>query len=378
MHFPLPTLTEAILLILVALSFLFQLWFLLRRVRPLAFYKNKNNNTEFNKPVSVIVCAKNEAENLERFLPTLLEQDYPELEVVVVNDSSEDDSDMVLARLKAKYPHLYYTTIPKDRIFSHGKKLALTIGVKAAKYDYLLLTDADCRPAGTNWIRRMVAPFAGPKTEMILGYGGYSKEKGFCNLLVRYDTFFTAIQYLGFALSSKPYMGVGRNLAYTKQLFVNNNGVKNHAHILSGDDDLFVQQVIRKDNYAVSLDQEAQTLSIPPKTLRDWRNQKGRHLSTSSYYKTGVKTELAIEPVSRQLFLLSSIILVFFNTFAIAAACLLLFRLMLQLVLWAKAASVLNQGRLFWSVLLFDIIHPWLLLWAKVGTFNRRKRTQWK
>ncbi len=378
MHFPLPTLTEAILLILVALSFLFQLWFLLRRVRPLAFYKNKNNNTEFNKPVSVIVCAKNEAENLERFLPTLLEQDYPELEVVVVNDSSEDDSDMVLARLKAKYPHLYYTTIPKDRIFSHGKKLALTIGVKAAKYDYLLLTDADCRPAGTNWIRRMVAPFAGPKTEMILGYGGYSKEKGFCNLLVRYDTFFTAIQYLGFALSSKPYMGVGRNLAYTKQLFVNNNGVKNHAHILSGDDDLFVQQVIRKDNYAVSLDQEAQTLSIPPKTLRDWRNQKGRHLSTSSYYKTGVKTELAIEPVSRQLFLLSSIILVFFNTFAVAVACLLLFRLMLQLVLWAKAASVLNQGRLFWSVLLFDIIHPWLLLWAKVGTFNRRKRTQWK
>ena len=121
MHFPLPTLTEAILLVLVAVSFLLQLWFLLRRVRPLAFYKNKYSNAEFNKPVSIIICAKNEAENLERFLPELLEQNYPEYEVVVVNDTSEDDSDMVLARLKAKYPHLYYTTIPKDRIFRHGK-----------------------------------------------------------------------------------------------------------------------------------------------------------------------------------------------------------------------------------------------------------------
>ncbi len=378
MHFPLPTLTEAILLVLVAISFLLQLWFLLRRVRPLAFYKNKYNNAEFNKPVSIIICAKNEAENLERFLPELLEQNYPEYEVVVVNDTSEDDSDMVLARLKAKYPHLYYTTIPKDRIFRHGKKLALTIGVKAAKYDYLLLTDADCMPAGKNWLRRMVAPFAGQKTEIVLGFGGYNKEKGFCNLLVRYDTFFTAIQYLGFALSSKPYMGVGRNLTYTKQLFVGNNGVKSHSHILSGDDDLFVQQVIRKDNFALSLDQEAHTISIPPKTLRDWRNQKGRHLSTSGYYRAGVKTELAIEPISRQLFLLSSIILVFFNTFAIAAAGLWFIRLVLQLILWAGAAKVLNQGKLFWSVLFFDIIHPWLLLWAKIGTFNRRKSTQWK
>jgi poly-beta-1,6-N-acetyl-D-glucosamine synthase len=378
MIFPAPSLTETILLITIGFSWLIQLWFLLARVRPLSFFQQEQAESAFQEPVSVIICAKNEAENLKTFLPLVLNQNYPSFEVIVVNDSSEDDSDMVLASIKQKHPGFYYTTIPKDRKFSHGKKLALTIGVKAANNKYLLLTDADCQPAGNNWLHDMAQGFSGTQTEIVLGFGGYEKRKGLLNNLVRYDAFFTAIQYLGFALSGKPYMGVGRNLAYTKQLFVNNGGVKKHAHLLSGDDDLFVQDRANKQNTSVVIKASSHTYSIPPLSFYEWLQQKRRHLSTNGQYKTGIKSELAIEPLSRQIFLFTSAYLIFFNTFALVAIGLIVLRLTIQLILWRRAAKQLNQGSLYWSVLIYDWLHPWLLLLAQFGNRKRRNKYRWK
>lgn len=378
MNFPAPSLTETVLLISLGLTWLLQLWFLLVRVRPLAFYKQPATQGPFQEPVSVIICAKNEAENLKKFLPLILTQNYPSFEVIVVNDASEDDSDMVLAGFKSKYPALYYTTIPKDRKFSHGKKLALTLGVKAANNEHLLLTDADCQPASENWLSLMVQGFGEPKKEMVLGFGAYEKRKGLLNQLVRYDAFYTGIQYLGFALSGQPYMGVGRNLAYTKALFVNNGGVKKHAHLLSGDDDLFVQDRASKQNTTVVINAPAHTLSLTPATFGEWLQQKSRHLSTNRYYKASIKSELALEPISRQIFLFTSAFLIFFNTFALAAIGFFLLRLTIQLVLWGKAAKQLNQGRIYWSLLIYDWLHPWLLLLAQFGNPKRRNKYRWK
>jgi cellulose synthase/poly-beta-1,6-N-acetylglucosamine synthase-like glycosyltransferase len=378
MNFPAPSLTETVLLTIIGISWLAQLWFLLARVRPLAFYKQPKAPTSFQAPVSVIICAKNEAENLKELLPLVLEQNYPSFEVIVVNDSSEDDSDLVLAALKRKYPALYYTTIPKDRKFSHGKKLALTIGVKAANNEHLLMTDADCKPASDQWLQEMVQGFAIPQKEIVLGFGAYEKRKGFVNQLVRYDAFFTAIQYLGFALSGKPYMGVGRNLAYTKALFVNNGGVKKHAHLLSGDDDLFVQDRATRQNTTIVINAAAHTLSKAPTTFGEWSQQKARHLSTNRYYHAGIKTELAFEPLSRQIFLFISAYLIFFNTFALVAIGLFLLRFTVQLVLWRKAAQQLNQGRIYWSLLIYDCLHPWLLFLAQFGNPKRRNKYRWK
>ena len=378
MNFPAPSLTETVLLSAIGICWLWQLWFLLARVRPLAFYQQPKAPPAFQLPVSVIICAKNEAENLKELLPLVLDQNYPSFEVIVVNDSSEDDSEMVLAALKRKYPALYYTTIPKDRKFSHGKKLALTIGVKAAKNEHLLLTDADCKPASDQWLQHMAQGFAEPQKEIVLGFGAYEKRKGLINQLVRYDAFFTAVQYLGFALSGKPYMGVGRNLAYTKALFVNNGGVKKHAHLLSGDDDLFVQDRATKQNTSVVIHPASHTLSHAPTTFGEWWQQKSRHLSTNRYYKAGIKSELAFEPLSRQIFLIISAYLIFFNTFALVAIGLILFRLTIQLVLWRKAAKQLNQGRIYWSLLIYDWIHPWLLFLAQFGNPQRRNKYRWK
>lgn len=368
---------EKVLLITLAISFIIQFYFLIFKNGKLAFFKPKAIETTTHPALSVIICAKNEASNLKQFLPTILQQDYPDYEVIVVNDGSEDDTELILSQFKQEYPHLYYTTIPIDRKFTHGKKLAVSIGIKAANNEHLVFTDADCYTNSNQWLKEMSKGFSNPKIEIVLGFGGYEKQKGFTNLLVRYDTFFTAIQYLSYALSRKAYMGVGRNLAYRKSLFTKNNGLLSHMHIASGDDDLFISQTATKDNTLVCISHNSHTVSIPPRNLRMWKDQKSRHLTTAHYHKTSTKFGLILEPISRFLLILSSIYLIFNNNFLIIATTILLSKYIIQLLLWRKVSKLLNQGRLYWSLLFFDIIHPLFLMWAYTSSL-RRNKNRWK
>jgi len=219
-------------------------------------------------PVSVIICARNEASNLKEHLPAVLQQDYPDYEVIVVNDCSEDDSDMVLSELKLTYPHLKISTIKKDPLFHHNKKLAQIIGIKAAKNELLLFTDADCEPSSERWISLMTSHMRNEKS-IVLGYGGYRPERGLLNSYIRYDTMFIAMQYLGMAMRGRPYMGVGRNLAYRKSLFLQGTGFSSHYHIASGDDDLFVNANANAVNTAVETGACSHTRSVPARSFSE-------------------------------------------------------------------------------------------------------------
>ena len=150
--------------------------------------KRKNSS----KGISIVICARNEAKNLENFLPRILEQVYPKFEVVVVNDCSTDHTEELLSEMKVRYGHLRYTNIPLNEKFTHGKKLALTVGLKSAQYDHVLLTDADCYPADKLWLQFMAGKLGSGK-EIVLGYGRYERRKGLLNLIIRYETVFTAI-----------------------------------------------------------------------------------------------------------------------------------------------------------------------------------------
>ena len=170
-------------------------------------------------PVSIVVCARNEDENLKKLIPALVGQKYAaEKQIVIVDDCSTDDTPLVLAQLRAKYPEVYTTTIPGDAKFKHGKKLALNVGIKAAKFGHIVFTDADCLPASDNWLTLMMEGYATKGKEMVLGYGRYAKRPGLLNLLLRYEAFWNAVQYFGMAQALKPFMGVGRNLSYSKSL----------------------------------------------------------------------------------------------------------------------------------------------------------------
>lgn len=254
----------------------FTLWFVVQ--------KNRIKAKSFTPPVSVIIAAKNEAENLRKYLVYILSQHYPEFEVIIAVNQTSDNTTEILQEFKKEYPFLQWIeTEPVPENIS-PKKHALTQAIQQSKYEHLLFTDADCIPNSPNWITHMVIPFTNPETEIVLGYSPYKQENSLLNSFIQYETLFTAIQYLGLAKSGMPYMGVGRNLAYKKSLFEKYT-FNTHADIFSGDDDLFVNQVANKTNTDIQTHRDAWVYSVPEKNWHSWYRQKSRHLSTGKYYK---------------------------------------------------------------------------------------------
>ncbi|TNE55594.1 MAG: glycosyltransferase [Bacteroidetes bacterium] len=261
-------------------------------------------------PVSIVIAARNESDNLYHNLPLILNQDYPNFEVVVVNHQSIDNSYQVLYAMRMNDPKLKLIEVERSKHLGTGKKFPLSLGIKAANHELLLLTDADCRPESKDWLSLMVSRLTGSK-KMVLGYAPYKKQKGFLNRLIRLDTAFIGMNYLSFARAGLPYMGVGRNLAYTKSLFESVNGFKSHYSIISGDDDLFVQDAAKKRNYTIQVDSNTFCLSDAKESWADWMRQKARHYTTSPRYQVIKKLLLGIYPLSLILAWISFVILLF-------------------------------------------------------------------
>ncbi|MDB5283427.1 MAG: glycosyl transferase family 2 [Bacteroidota bacterium] len=240
---------------------------------------------EFLPPVSVIICAKNEAQNLLRNLKIVLIQQYKQFEVIVVNDQSDDNTADVLVDYYMRNKNLKIVNIPKGEKKSlPGKKYALLKGLEAASFDTIVVTDADCRPATTYWLAKMAGAYM-HETQIVLGHSPYEKAPGFLNKLIRYENFMTALQYFGFAKSGLPYMGVGRNLSYKKDLIKGFKGFEKSKDVLTGDDDLFINAVANGGNTEVCIDKDAFMYTKPETTLGAWLNQKKRHLRSGFRYK---------------------------------------------------------------------------------------------
>lgn len=323
-----------------------------------------------SQPVSVIICARNEAANLSQYLPAVLEQDYPGFEVIVVNDCSDDDSDMVLSELKSRYSHLKISTIHKDPRFHHNKKLAQLIGIKAAANEILLFTDADCRPESDQWLRMMTAHLIGDR-DFVLGYGGYQEGKGILNKYVRYDTMFIAMQYLGMAMKGRPYMGVGRNLAYRKSLFMNRNNFSSHYHIASGDDDLFVNANATAVNTAVETGSGSRTWSVPANSFSALMKQKKRHMTTAAMYKMRDRVLLFAEPFSRLIFYSAAVVLLVQLYLWPVITAVLMARFVVMSVVLNKAAKRLGEKGLTTPALFFDILAPFINSLFYLSSFGR-------
>lgn len=334
----------------------FQIFYMLFFNLRLANFKVRENKQQDYPPVSIIICAKNEDANLKQNLPKILAQDYPNFEVIVVDDNSEDGTTEYLFFLAQKEPRLKRTKTGTGNPMMAGKKFALTLGLKAAANEIVVLTDADCYPATDQWLKGIMHGYGNDK-EIVLGYGAYEKQPGYLNKRIRYETVLSAINYFSFALAKLPYMGVGRNLSYKKQLFFDNNGFFEHRHIPSGDDDLFINKVATKHNTSIVIDPEVFTFSAPKETWDDWREQKKRHLSTAKFYKFKHKFFLGLQPITHILFWFSAIFLlgiVFEYWYVIIAA--LIVRWALLRFTFTKAMNKLEERDLKNSIELFDLL----------------------
>lgn len=276
--------------IITFVQLFYYLFFFLR----LALFKSQPKNITQTHPVSVIICARDEAANLVKNLPGALVQEYRTThEVIVVNDNSLDESKYILEEFQRRFKQLHLIELKQEARFIPGKKYPLSVGIKTAKHEIVLLTDADCVPSSEFWIAKMQEGFT-DGIEIVLGYGAMHKQKGLLNKLVRWETFHTALQYLSYAKSGIAYMGVGRNLSYKKSVFFRHKGFAAHNHVPGGDDDLFINKAATKKNTAIVIDKDAFTLSAAPKTWRQWTRQKKRHYTTSKYYKASHTFLLAL------------------------------------------------------------------------------------
>lgn len=332
-----------------------QLFFFIIIFGRLVFFNKKGENSKNTEAVSIVIVARNEYLNLKNFLPKILEQDYSNFEVVLVNHASTDETDFLIKELQGKYSHLKYVEIKEDINFFQGKKFPLSMGIKSAKNDLLIFTDADCIPVSDQWISEMVAGYK-DNTEIVLSYGSYKEEKGFLNKLIRFDTIRVAITYLSFAKWRLPYMGVGRNLSYRKQLFYNQNGFMSHYKISSGDDDLFVNKAATRKNCEIVLSETSKTESIAESKFSHWYQQKRRHLSTGNNYRILHLIFLGLWEMSTLLFFILSIILLTANCLNYLIIGIILLRTIIMLLINKKFMMIVNESKLLLLLPLLEII----------------------
>jgi glycosyltransferase involved in cell wall biosynthesis len=320
------------------------------------FKKNRLDESQISPPVSVIICAKNEEDHLLEYLPKILSQKYPDFEVVVVNDGSEDQTELVLNEYAKVFHNLRVIHFNQDQYYKHGKKMAIFVGIKSAKNEHLIFTDADCYPESDQWLMEMAKSFT-EKKKMIIGYSGYDKEKGFLNKLIRFDCFWHGVMYLSAAIRGKSYMSTGRNFGYTKSLFFKNKGFSTHYHLASGDDDLFVNQASDHENTNVCIHPDSIILTPARKSFKAWKWQKARHLSTSYHYKLNNKFRLISFYATLYLFYGYSVFFIF--RYAELWWILLLIWLIKSTILWAylsKPSKKLKENGIFLHAVYMEFI----------------------
>jgi glycosyltransferase involved in cell wall biosynthesis len=340
-----------------AIQLFYYLFYFLR----LAIHKNKPLETVPHQFFSIVICARNEERNIEANIESWMNQNYldehkiPMYEVLIVDDNSDDNSAYLYNNLKIKYDHLRVLQLRQEAKGIKGKKFPLSMGIKEAKYENLLLTDADCKPNSENWLA-LIANSYRPTTEIVLGYSGYKKSKGFLNKWIRWETLHTAIQYLSYSLAGQTYMGVGRNLSYKKNVFNANKGFSTHNQLLSGDDDLFINKVSNAKNTIICVNKQAHTTSKAKETYPTWWHQKSRHMSTSTYYKTRDKVMLGIYSVSHTFYFAAFVWALCYAKYRLLILAIFGFRWLLQFIVVKICAIKLNENKLANMVWLFDIV----------------------
>lgn len=329
-------------------------------------------------PISVIICAKNEPDNIRENLPSILEQDYPNFEVIIINSGSTDESKALLSAMEEKYPHLYHTFTPSSARYVSYKKLALTLGIKASKHDWLVFTEAACQAMSKNWLKLMARNFT-PTTDIVLGYSNYKPSNKWFHKKVEFFNLLSAMRYLGYALIHWPYMGIGRNMAYRKELFFKKKGFSSYLNLQKGDDDLFINGIANRNNTRVETSSESIMCMCPVKYKSEWREERISYTVTSQFYRGIQKHMLGFETFSRLLFygVFVSLLVISIHAqqWVLLGSTILIYllRFIMQATIIHKTAKEFNEKSYYFTLPIFDIAQPLWSLKFKLVHFFRKK-----
>ncbi len=372
------TIFEVVLLVSCGLFVLIQLIVHFYLILPLLKVKKTDLPTHVSWPaVSIVISIRADFENIQKLLPELMNQNYPNFEIVLIDDASWDETNSFIEESVKQFPNVkgvYVTEEMKKQTL--GKKLALTLGIKAASHDIIVLTDADCLPASPYWLQRMVVPYIeNPSTEIVLGYSPFIRKQTFVNLISQMDNLWTAILFFSYAVRNKAYMGVGRNMSYKKSLFLKVKGFASHLHVLSGDDDLFVRDAATSTNTAICIHPDAFMFTSSKTSFRTWYLQKKRHTFVGKYYNFKDKVKLGFIGLSHALMW----VLIVFNLFLLnnwfwTLILLLLFWLIKFPLIFMAFKKLKHKYKIVWMPL-FDLFYViYNAMFGLVNLFNKQKK----
>ncbi|NJN27376.1 MAG: glycosyltransferase [Cyclobacteriaceae bacterium] len=345
----------------------------------IAIYRYKIPHTENHvvAGVSIVISAKNEYENLQRLIPLLLSQQYQQFEIVLVDDNSSDETYDYAIELDKKEDKFKLVRIDETPDHINNKKFALTLGIRSAKYDQILLTDADCFPQGDQWIAQMCLGFTSDQKKFVLGYSQYFETKGLLNNFITYETLLTGVHCFGIGLLGNPYMGLGRNMAYKKSFFLQHKGFGKYQGVTGGDDDLLVNQFATRSNTSFMLSPQSTMYSNPKTTRRDFVLQKTRHLSVGKHYRMADKLLLGILSLSKILFWLAcfAAIMAGFQTYLVIGG----FVLVMVSLLTALSALKKKTGdnSKIWLLPILDLIYIFYYISTGLKVLFTKK-VRWK
>ncbi|MBR3730104.1 MAG: glycosyltransferase [Bacteroidales bacterium] len=373
-----------ILLVVFGVCLVIQLYFHWALFSKVAFYKRnaRPKLDEELEPASIVLCARDAYEYLTELIPVLLNQDYPDFEIVVVNDCSDDETEEYLKDLERREPRVKPVQLKQHLNFFNGKKFPLSMGIKSAQNDLIVLTDFNCMPVNDQWLRSVVNRY-NHQTEIVIGYSPYVQKKGSLNHLMRFDALQNGLLYLSAALNHHAYMGIGKNLSYRKELFYRNQGFISHYTTTVGEDDLFINKVSTKKNTEVLIDAENGILTTPTSSFKLWMRQKSSRYSTVSKYDGRSRLMLSLFYGSQLLFYVSFITLIALcakPAFVITGGAafyipILVFFFLLrfgsQMIIYHKASKRLGEKGLLPGLIVYDFLFAFLSPWLRLmGRMN--------
>ena len=359
------TLIEFALFGVLAVAFIYQSFFYMHYIMAVLINnrrneKNKNHFTKNYLPVSVIICVKNEDENLLKNLPLILKQEYPaRFEVIVVNEGATNETDIIISKLKRKYKNLKSTFVPNGIKLIVPRKLAVTLGVKAALNEWIVFTNADCMPKDKFWLKRIARNFL-PETDFVFAHSVMFKTKGLLNKMITYDSLFRQLKLFGYALHKKPITSMINNFALRKSVFINNKGFKKILTLPKGDLELIANRYSAKNNTRVETASGSTVWSNAQESFSEWFYSRENEFFINRQLRFSSILRLSVEMFFRIVFYLSFIAcLLLGNFFTITAAVFLfLIRFFIQYITINQNSQRFDGQRYYISVLLFDILLP--------------------